>query len=46
MTRAEEDEEVYILMAPCGDAIEMWEPIPSMFMYCQNCIQWHEYLPE
>lgn len=39
-------EESIIYMAPCGDAIELWEPIPRLTAWCDTCREYHVYLPE
>jgi len=46
MARYDEDFESIILMAPCGDAIEVWEPVPSITSWCDECDDWHTYIPE
>lgn len=38
--------EIYVLVAPCGDAIEVWEPIPALTSWCAECNEWQLYLPE
>lgn len=41
-----EPEDVYVLMAPCGAAIEVWEPLPQLTSWCFDCEEYHVYIPE
>lgn len=43
----EDDDDVIIeMIAPCGDAIEIWEPVPQITSWCDLCREYHVYKPQ
>lgn len=44
--RHKEDEEYSVeLVSPCGDVIEVWEPVPQLTSWCDTCYEYHVYEP-
>jgi hypothetical protein len=45
MKNNHEDDYSLIYVAECGDEIELWELLPSIMLYCEQCNEFHKYLP-